>query len=76
MGSFFRDYKIDPDDPGEFVSSEEVRDVEFTGGWDDSGGQIHKAEDGRRLKWLVRVGGGYRAYAEKKNARNFLRQPL
>ncbi len=69
----FRDYKINPEDSGEFVASYEIEEI-------SSEGQIYyfgKGEINPRphLKYFCRVGGGYQGFKFKRSANNFLKQP-
>jgi hypothetical protein len=70
----YRDYKIDPEDRGEFVPSYDVEEI-------SSEGNIYYFDKGEEnptphLKYFVRVGGGYRGFKKKQNAKNCINEPI
>lgn len=79
-GSFFRDYKIDPEDKGTFVESWKMEDAELTTEHIQHGGittfERESENHLKPLRYFVRVGGGYRGFKKRKNAINCLKEPL
>jgi len=73
--AFFRDYKINPDDKGEFVSSASFEDESPAIGCDGIGTIPKKQNPTPHLNYFCRVGGGYRGFRLKLSARNFMDQP-
>ena len=74
QNKMFRDYKIDPQDSGEFLNSYEI-EFEFCG--ENGIYTFDKVSQNPKphLKYFCRVGGGYQGFKKKVNARNFLNQP-
>lgn len=80
-----RDYDIDPDDPGKFLTSWEVRgdpgeerEISSTA---VKGGSIYTYDKPKEnphspLRYFCRVGGGFQGFAKRGNALKFERQPL
>ena len=70
----FRDYKIDPEDKGEFLASYQI-EGDFSSENGISSFDNPKENPMPHLKYFCQVGGGYRGFKKKVNARNFLKQP-
>lgn len=72
----FRDYKINPEDSGEFMASHEIPDdAAFDSFEGISQFNMKKMNPKPHLKYFCRVGGGYRGFKFKRSAKNFLNQP-
>ncbi len=76
MFPLFRDYKIDPEDKGEFMAHHEIPDdADFSGSCQIYSFDKKKDNPKPHLKYFCRVGGGYQGFKYKRNANNFLKQP-
>ena len=81
--SFFRDYKVNPSDPGVFLSSSEVRGDEYEreiSGESVKGGTVYTYDNPKEnprpeLRYFCRVGGGFQGFRLKRSAINFENQP-
>lgn len=68
----FRDYQIDPNDSGFFVEDWKLRDFDHS--TENGIMSLDHPKDYPDYKYFVRVGGGWRGFNKKVNARRYYKQ--
>ena len=69
----FTDYNIDPEDSGEFIENHEFYDFDLS--TENGITEIDKPKTFKGYRYFVRVGGGYRGFKKKVNARRYYNIP-
>jgi hypothetical protein len=72
-----RDYQIDPNDSGFFVEDWKLRDefhITFDMSTENGIMQLDNPKDYPDYKYFVRVGGGWRGFKKKVNAKRYYKQ--
>jgi hypothetical protein len=67
-----RDYQIDPEDPGEFVHYDELCHFDYS--TENGIMTLDVLKNYPKLKYFVRVGGGWRGFHKRVNARRYYKQ--
>ena len=68
----FRDYQVDPNDKGFFVEDWKLRDFDHS--TENGVMTLDRPKDYPHFKYFVRVGGGWRGFKKKVNAKRYYNQ--
>lgn len=68
----FRDYQIDPNDSGMFIQQFELQEFDKT--TENGIMTLDHPKDCPYFKYFVRVGGGWRGFKKKVNAKRYYNQ--